>query len=182
MNFVPGWNRWWPRNDGHGMVRQSKSKFAQNSETAERVRIIGVYPIRVTKKSLRAGLIRCLGEEEGKKFPIEDHDIPNARGLCLIEVLVNNWIKGTDIGGFCQETVGHPRDCWQVAYDEKFLDENGTKVVDEPETARTARFAFFLHEGKFDQPLITPFGSTSLAPRKSLPKRLDNLFVYGPPC
>jgi hypothetical protein len=83
-------------------------------------------------------------------------------------------------GKFQQEEKGLSKDYWQIAYDEKFLNANGTEVIDEPSIGESVRFAFYLHFVKLDQPLLIPYGKITLLKPTAMPNRLKNLFKYVP--
>ena len=75
------------------------------------------------------------------------HPIEAAEPCHLIEIeLMEAPGSEFDFGDFTQEAPGEPRSNWQVAYDERSLDDS------------LLRWAFFFHYLDFQRPLKTPFG------------------------
>lgn len=97
----------------------------------------------------------------------------------LIEVSVSNKPSEVDVGGFTQEVEGEPRENWQVAYDEQYLNETGDELlVDPPQDNVPFRLIFFLYFVNFDAPLLTPFGKEKLPHPVDLPERLQNVIEF----
>jgi hypothetical protein len=69
-----------------------------------------------------------------------------------------------------QELAGEPSSNWQVAYDEMLLERVGN----------TARFAFYFHYLRADQPILTSFGPAHVPRETPLPRHLEHLH-YEPP-
>lgn len=119
------------------------------------------------------------------------YTVPSSPDAHLVEVTVDRAPSGVDVGAFTQEDPNSDRANWQVPYDERYLDETGTREigerwsmgwnpqpgVDEP---ATTRIVFFFHFLDPKRPLLTPDGEVTLPPPRSLPDRLA--FVeYEPP-
>jgi hypothetical protein len=73
-----------------------------------------------------------------------------------------------DFGEFTQEVEGEPRSDWQVAYDERPLDDS------------LLRWAFFFHYLDFQRLLMTPFGKMILPRETPIPSHLKDI-EYWPP-
>lgn len=104
--------------------------------------------------------------------------------LRVIEIRVENADDGLDIGEFTQRAGGDPEDD-QVAYDERFLNADGTELaddsgLDQPEDS-VFRVAFFLHDVDESRPLETPTGPLKLPRSSKLPDRLREIMEYSAP-
>lgn len=105
----------------------------------------------------------------------------------LIEVLVKD-SPGFDPSDFVQPDPGQPEDNWQVAYDERVLNEAGDTALTEPfELARRpdllrgdVRLVFFMHYLNPAQPLRTPFGDVQLPDVSDRPQRLTAIEYEEP--
>jgi hypothetical protein len=98
-----------------------------------------------------------------------------------------------NVDEFRQEDPGVRPENWQVAYDDRFLDGEGTSFISErwatswrpldPAAAEPARsrLIFFIHFLRFDRPLGTPYGLVDLPPPSSMPERLARILAYEPP-
>lgn len=105
---------------------------------AEPFRILGVYPI-------------------------------NASQPCyLIEAAIGEPIEAFDWGSVTQEDADQPRSNWQVAYDERPLNEE------------RSRWAFFFHYLDFSKPLLTPVGPLKLPTPSPIPEHLQQIEYAEP--
>jgi hypothetical protein len=111
----------------------------------------------------------------------------DAREPChLVELRISDHIGEVDIGRFTQEWPGKDRSSWQVPWDERVLNEEGTKDAmgrfpRNVPVDGSARVAFFFHYLNFDRPLITPAGKIRIPDAGALPKRL-RFMEYKSPC
>lgn len=96
------------------------------------------------------------------------HPIDAPHPCCLIEIELPEYMS-FDWGMVTQEMPDLPRSDWQVAWDERFLNEQKT------------RWAFFFHYLDLEKPLITPVGVVMLPPPTPLPNHLAGI-RYEPPC
>ena len=145
------------------------------------VEIIGVY--RLDMKDIIFDLI--------SKKPIEDYeelDNPeNAKNAVIVEMIIKKPLREIDIGKITQTSETLPRDSWQAVYDEVFLNESGTEVIDEKDVRNgeheAVRFFFFFHYLDFDKPILTPFGDVPIPVSKPTkkPKRLEGKIEYHEP-
>lgn len=111
------------------------------------------------------------------------YDIEGHEDVHLIELLINEKPSLIDIGQFTQENHSQPKDNWQVAYDEYYLNFAGDKVIgdciDLPINDDVpTRLTFFLYFINFDLPLITQFGKIELLSATKLPKRLESIIDF----
>jgi hypothetical protein len=145
------------------------------------IEIIGVYEYPLTPEGVREATISMAGEyPDHLPDPAEDVE-QYGHNLSLIEIRAAAKDDRLDPGQFVQADPDQPVENWQVAYEEEFLNEDGTEVVDEPEDGEPVRLAFYLHFTQFDEPLLTPYGPLELPPPTELPERLRKLFRYVPP-
>lgn len=143
-----------------GQLENAKERVAEDSEQGMRatIEVLGVYPVEA--------------------------DEP----CHLIEIRVVGSRERIDLGSFTQVVDGQPRDNWQVPYDEKLLNKDGTKVLvevgdgieDEQLWKGDVRAAFFLHYLDVGRPLETPLGPVSMPTPEPRPKRLS-FIEYEPP-
>jgi hypothetical protein len=101
----------------------------------------------------------------------------------IIAYLIEMFVKGAakfDISSITQEQ-DYDSSYWQAAYDEHFLNEDGTDIIEEQVAEKSAdvRLAFFLHCVDFDKPLKTSFGDVALPePLPQFPERLNSKIRY----
>jgi hypothetical protein len=118
-------------------------------------------------------------------------DIIGVYPVCAREPchLVELWVRGLDgvldFGQFTQAIPGQPQSNWQVPYDERVLNENGTAPVgdrfpDQIMGTGDLRVAFFFHYLDFSKPLLSPAGPLELPAPSERPSRLQFL-EYEPP-
>jgi hypothetical protein len=101
----------------------------------------------------------------------------------LIELKLDNKPSEINLDDFRQRIPNVPRENWQAAYDEHFLNETGNQVIgdffkkpleDKPPT----RLIFFLYFVNFEAALKTPFGDIVLPSPAPLPQRLKDIIVF----
>ncbi len=111
------------------------------------------------------------------------YEVPGNPDVDLVEVEADRAPSNVDLGAFTQEQAGVDRANWQVPYDERYLNLDGTREIgthwamgwrpqagqDEPATTRVV---FFLHLLDSTRALSTPDGDVSLPKRQALPERL----------
>ena len=116
--------------------------------------------------------------------------VPGNPDVSLIEVTVDRPPSGVDVGDFTQEDPNSDRENWQVPYDERYLNSDGTQEIGErweswrlkpgSEEPPTTRLVFYIHFLVSGRVLLTPDGDVALPPAQALPSRLA--FVeYEPP-
>src|SRR5262249_41793362 len=104
--------------------------------------------------------------------------------------LIEVWVRGLDgelsVAEFTQKVERQPRENWQVPYDERVLNEDGTAQAGEqfPQSIEAdgedLRMAFFFHYLDFSKPILTPAGGLQLPAETKRPSRLKFL-KYEPP-
>jgi len=119
------------------------------------------------------------------------YSVPDNEDVALVEVAVDRPPSAVDVGKFTQEERGVDQANWQVPYDERYLNADGTSEIGErwasgwdplPGVVEpgTTRLVFFFHFLASSRPLKSPDGDVSLPVVSSLPARLS--FVeYEPP-
>jgi len=75
-----------------------------------------------------------------------------------------------DVGKFTQKEDRIDKMNWQVPWDEKFIDVEGS-----------IKLVFFFHFLDLSKPLITPFGVIELMKTEQMPSRLSRIMVYEKP-
>jgi hypothetical protein len=118
------------------------------------------------------------------------YKVPRRKDVALVEVVVNRAPSKVDVGKFTQAERGVDQADWQVPYDERYLNVDGTKEIGERweswhrkpgvKEPTTARIVFFFHFLDSHRPFITPDGEAALPPQTSLPARLA-FVTYEPP-
>lgn len=97
----------------------------------------------------------------------------------LIEIVVANGDVADAVAAITQEIPGHPRESWQVPYDEHVLTADRSRLG-EP-LASDGRVAFFFHYLDLARPLVTAGGHVPLPAPSPRPARLG-FICYEPPC
>jgi hypothetical protein len=106
------------------------------------------------------------------------YEVGSSSDVHLIEAEVDGRPTEVDVGLFTQENPALPEASWQVAYDERYLSEDGTEAGYSPSDvpdAEPTRLAFFLHFLDFDRPIRTPGGEVMLPPPQPTPDRLKQI-------
>jgi hypothetical protein len=115
-----------------------------------RVSIIGFHPVRLTRSEIVENMIAVCPEGKFDDiFDLSDAEFAeNVADLYLIEMRIDHPDSALEPGDL--EQAG------QVAYLEKFLNDEGTEVLDAPPSNASVRLGFFLHFVIHDEPLSTP--------------------------
>jgi hypothetical protein len=108
------------------------------------------------------------------------HPVKAKEPCHLIEIVVYENIGPLDMAEFTQPWQGKSQASWQVAYDEVFLESDGTEMplawmidlADPNFWRRNVRFSFFFHYLDLERPLQTPFGEVRLLAPTPRPERL----------
>lgn len=105
------------------------------------------------------------------------HPVEAEEPCHLIELVAHDSDLETLVAEITQEVPGEPRDNWQAAYDEHYLDRSGHEVLTPHYAAqvppgRDARVAFYFHYLDLDRPLLTPAGPLSIPRPTVRPERL----------
>ena len=150
------------------------------------ISIIGLHLVQLTKSALVNHANFLFGE--GNVY-LDDlvEDMSDAAfaerfaDLYLIEIRVDQPDSAFDPGKLGQASPALSPDFWQVAYDEKFLNDAGTEALDGRPSNSSLRLGFFLHSVDLREPLSTPYGLVRLPAPTRMPQRLAKLFRYVPP-
>jgi hypothetical protein len=150
------------------------------------IRVVGVYPVEVTKAGLLEDARIDFGEGNfylDDLLGLDDNEFSeHFKEIFLIEVIGDEPGADFDVGAFTQAAPGQSPDAWQVAYDEKFLDSEGSSVCSAPMSSGAVRLAFFFHHLDQRRPLLGPDCALRLPEPTPMPQRLRNLFRYLLPC
>lgn len=137
---------------GTDIFRQSRSDCRTVAENilAAAIRLIGVYPVA------------------------------EAENVYLVELWISAPPRQVDLSRFYQQGPRQKETDWQVPYDERYLNTDGTEVLGDFFSRDTipgeeTRLAFCLYTEDPGLPLNTPWGDISLAETKPMPERLQNL-------
>ncbi len=115
------------------------------------------------------------------------YEVSSLKDVQLIEPLIDVSPHELDISAFTQKYDSLSESNWQIAYDEHFLNEDGTKVLCKPlydnfniiQGSKT-RIAFFLFFIDFNKPLSSQFGDMPLSNPTSMPDRLSQIVEFEP--
>jgi hypothetical protein len=129
------------------------------------VRVVGLHPVEMTPEMLDDALEIQWGPG------LAGDDLEDARrevrahfaGLYVIELQLEPGDAEFDWAGFAQSQDGVPESDWQVAYDERPIDEAAGK------------WAFFLHGVDTRRALETPVGPRPLPPPSPCPDYLRHI-------
>ena len=114
------------------------------------------------------------------------HPVDGVDGCFLIESIITGATAQPDFGQMTQLREDRDHSNWQVAYDEKLLDDDGELVVADLYLTRVAhwpnraRVAFFFHDLDPDRTLSTPFGNSAIPSPTPRPARLAMLVYEAP--
>jgi len=124
------------------------------------------------------------GKRKSKIEIVGVYSVKRSPQVKLIECIINCPPTHVDMAKFIHPVNNIPKLHWQVAYDEHYLNENGTEVIggfcDIPTDILFTRVAFYIHFVNFDNPLLSQFGKLRLPAESSMPRRLKNLVKYVP--
>lgn len=112
------------------------------------------------------------------------YTIPNHNDVKLIELVIDENIADFDPRQITQEQKGQDKLDWQTAYDEKYLNDEGNKIIgddfDKPNGLTRFRLVFFFHYLDFNKPLICQYGLINIKQATDLPDRLSKIIEYEP--
>ena len=108
------------------------------------------------------------------------YKINGASDVHLLEFIFNISPTDIDVSSFTQEDDKLPKDSWQTAYDERFLNHDGTKVIgtfleQRSLTGDQTRIVFFMYYIDFNKPLLSQFGEILLPEPSLIPDRLSKI-------
>ena len=114
------------------------------------------------------------------------YHVSGQKDVHLIELGIKTNHANVDIGQITQmEDWVDPLD-WQIPWDEKFLNTEGTKTTEDgmdssSDNSDYTRLTFFLHYVDFHKPLITQFGALELKNPEIMPERISSIIEYEQP-
>lgn len=150
------------------------------------IEILGIYKVPISETLITEIM------ELSYKTPISEKVESIIRNQCkellentvLIEVIVHNSDNTFEITDFTQRNKKIPKENWQVAWAETYLDEFGENLVVErwsnPPNTQKLRIAFFIHEWNDEIPLSSSYGDFTCPKPEVMPDRLINLVPYEP--
>jgi hypothetical protein len=150
------------------------------------IEVVGVYRLPVTDDLLRDQIEILYGSH------MSDQDRLSAMRECqdqlssivLVEALVKNRDGRFNVSDFTQPIDGSPREDWQAAWAEAYLDPDGESLMverlTEPPTTEIFRVAFFLHYWQPLTPLNSSYGQLNCPAVEDMPDRLTRLVPYEP--
>ena len=124
------------------------------------------------------------GKRKSKIEVVGVYTVKRKPNVKLIECIIDCPPSHVDVAKFSHPVNNMPKSSWQAAYDEHYLNENGTEVIGRfceiPADTLFTRLVFFIHFVDFENPLLSQFGKLRLPPESSMPKRLKKLIKYVP--
>ena len=124
---------------------------------------------------MKQSMIRIVGV-----YPAETED-----PVYLIEAVIDLPPQAVDMSGFLIKEKHVPPQDWQTAYNEQYLNKDGTRVIGNYVNHSSlgtvpVRVAFFLYLEDLSAPLSTPYGDVALPTPEALPRRLRDLLDFSP--
>jgi len=103
----------------------------------------------------------------------------------LIELNINTSPTDVDVSSFTQKDDKLSKDSWQAAYDEHYLNEDGTEVIgtfieQDSLIGVKTRIAFYMNFIDFCKPLLSQYGEITLPEPSSMPERLSKIIPFEP--
>jgi hypothetical protein len=102
------------------------------------------------------------------------YKVENNPDVHLIELTSD---KALNFDEITQEVEGVPRLDWQAPYDDQFLNETGSEVVNKP-NAFPHRVVFFMHFLDFTKPIKIEDQDIVLPEPSEFPERLKDIISY----
>lgn len=140
------------------------------SDSGYSARILGIHPVVPTAEEFREAVIILRGEGlEGLELAEAEARVRELfEELYLIELQVGEDDPEFDWSSVTQPVEGQPRENWQVAYDEQYLD------------VEPGRWAFFFHDLDTHAPLRTSHGDLELPAPTPVPPHLESIMYEIP--
>ena len=104
--------------------------------------------------------------------------------IYLLEFIINSSPIDVDVSSFVQKDDTISKESWQTAYDEHFLNDDGTKVIgtflnQESLTGDKTRMVFFMYFIDLNKPLISQYGEIQLTNLSPVPDRLLKIIKFS---
>lgn len=101
----------------------------------------------------------------------------------LVELIIPATPSDVQVDDITQEIPNEPKDNWQVAYDEHYLNLKGDKIIGDyfklpKDNIAPTRVAFFLYFLDFSRPILTQFGEVKLPQPTDIPDRLKQIISF----
>ena len=101
----------------------------------------------------------------------------------LVELIIPATPSDVQVEDITQEVPNEPKDNWQVAYDEHYLNLMGNKIIGDflklpKDNTAPTRIAFFLYFLDFSRPILTQFGEVKLPQPVAMSDRLKQLISF----
>lgn len=108
------------------------------------------------------------------------YETVNNPDIYLIELEIDASPSYIDVSSFTQRDDDLPEDEWQAAFDEYYLNEEGTEVIGdflnyESLKGEKTRLVFSMYFVDTDKPLLSQFGEILLPNPSALPERLSEI-------
>ena len=128
--------------------------------------------------------MKIFGKRKNKVEIVGVYAVKRSPKVKLIECIIDCPPSQVDVSKFIHPIDNMPKSSWQTAYDEHYLNENGTEIIggfcDIPTDILFTRLVFFLHFVNLENPLLSQFGKLRLPTASSMPDRLKNLIKHVP--
>lgn len=134
------------------------------------VTILGVHPVEPSQETLDEALALHFGDDlEGEELNAARKEVAEQLArLFLIEVRLDPPDADLDWGEFTQHQDDVDESEWQVAYDERPVDESA------------GTWTFFLHQLDLARPIHTPLGARTLPAPTPVPEHLRHVTYEVP--
>ena len=108
------------------------------------------------------------------------YKIKGTSDIHLLELNINTSLADVDVSSFTQEDDTLPKDSWRTAYNEHFLNDDGTEVIgsfleQNSLAGEKTRIAFFMYFIDFNKPLLSQYGEIPLPKPSPIPDRLSKI-------
>jgi hypothetical protein len=168
------------------VVGRYNAQFMPSEPVMPRIEVVGAYALDVTPKLIEEAL-RLKGHvriDPRWRMLVIDGIRGELESVVLAEIIVHRPDKRFTIIGFGQSQTGKKKLASndQAAYDEKFLSDDGTSIVefnDELLHGKKIRLVFWLH---FYRPteILTCYDPVPAPSPSFMPERLARLMQYDP--
>lgn len=113
------------------------------------------------------------------------YTINSVSDIHLLELNINSSPSDVDVSSFTQKDEKLPKNSWQTAYDEHFLNDDGTEVIGtylehDSLIGDKTRIAFFMYFIDFNKPLLSQYGEIQLSIATPIPDRLLKIIDFEP--
>lgn len=105
--------------------------------------------------------------------------------IYMVELMIDDSPSAVDASLFLQEDSSLPESDWQAAYDERYLNLEGTEIVGDyfnraKLSGEQTRMVFFMFLENLAYPLSTPYGKIAFGTPQNPPQRLERIITYNP--